>query len=410
MTNFTAGALVRTTSLFINETAGDAAPVGSYLATWDDSDSDTRGSLMLRKASAPGTFATYKVIGPLTHKGNWDSLPVEVVTSSGTFADQDEVTVDFSRTGDKGDTGATGATGDTGTTGATGAMGPGSNDAKESVLASTTANVTVSTALNSGDVVDGVTLASGDRVLVANQTTKSQNGIYTAAASPSRASDADATGELSGGSIVYVEQGTKYGGRQMKITTVGSITPETTAHDWAPQTPKNFGLVETLPTSGAIVGDSCTYIANKTSGVFWQLVYDGEGTSPWKYVGGPPLFSEVAAEQSTESNTYTDLATVGPSITIPLKGDFDIEIGAEFEAGGAQAMYMNYSIAGAAPNEEDRIQGGQPAISGGRYGHARVRRKTALTAASSIVAKYKTSGGKFTATSRWMRITPVRVG
>ena len=49
--------------------------------------------------------------------------------------------------------------------------------------AATTANINLSTALENGDLLDGVTLATNDRVLVKNQTTGSQNGIYVVQAS-----------------------------------------------------------------------------------------------------------------------------------------------------------------------------------------------------------------------------------
>ena len=54
------------------------------------------------------------------------------------------------------------------------------------VRCATTANITIATALNAGDSIDGVTLAAGDRVLVKNQTTASQNGIYIVSDSPAR--------------------------------------------------------------------------------------------------------------------------------------------------------------------------------------------------------------------------------
>lgn len=50
----------------------------------------------------------------------------------------------------------------------------------------TTGNITISTALNNGDSLNGVTLVTGDIVLVAFQSTASQNGLYTVAASPAR--------------------------------------------------------------------------------------------------------------------------------------------------------------------------------------------------------------------------------
>lgn len=106
-------------------------------------------------------------------------------------------------------------------------------DFKGSVRAATTANITISTALNNGDVLDGVTLATNDRVLVKDQSSAAENGIWVVGASPSRATDADAAGELSGGTYVFVEEGTTNADTGWVITTNGSITPGTTAHSWA---------------------------------------------------------------------------------------------------------------------------------------------------------------------------------
>ena len=82
-------------------------------------------------------------------------------------------------------------------------------DVKDSVVATTTANGTLSTAFANGQSIDGVTLQTGDRILIKNQTTASQNGIYNVQASgaPSRATDM-ATGGNAAGAFVFVEQGT----------------------------------------------------------------------------------------------------------------------------------------------------------------------------------------------------------
>jgi len=82
-------------------------------------------------------------------------------------------------------------------------------DVKDSVVATTTANGTLSTAFANGQSIDGVTLQTGDRILIKNQTTASQNGIYNVQASgaPSRATDM-ATGANAAGAFVFVEQGT----------------------------------------------------------------------------------------------------------------------------------------------------------------------------------------------------------
>lgn len=94
--------------------------------------------------------------------------------------------------------------------------------------AATTANITISTGLNSGDTIDGVTLAAGDRVLVKDQSTGSQNGIYVVSASPARAADYDASGDIVG-SVVVVSEGTANADTIWQCTTNAAITVGTTA-------------------------------------------------------------------------------------------------------------------------------------------------------------------------------------
>ena len=79
-------------------------------------------------------------------------------------------------------------------------------DVKDSCVAATTANITISTALNNGDTLDGVTLANGNRVLVKDQSTASENGIYVVGSSPARADDL-AAGADAAGFFTFVEQG-----------------------------------------------------------------------------------------------------------------------------------------------------------------------------------------------------------
>ena len=79
-------------------------------------------------------------------------------------------------------------------------------DVKQSCQVATTANITIATALNSGDSIDGVTLANGDRVLVKDQSVQTQNGIYVVGDTPVRADDL-ATGADAAGAFTFVEQG-----------------------------------------------------------------------------------------------------------------------------------------------------------------------------------------------------------
>lgn len=101
-------------------------------------------------------------------------------------------------------------------------------DIKDSVRVATTAAITISTALNVGDAIDGVTLADGDRVLVKNQTDASQNGIYVAGSSPVRSADANASSEVTSGMFCFVEEGTVNGDNGFVLTTNDPITLDTT--------------------------------------------------------------------------------------------------------------------------------------------------------------------------------------
>ena len=81
-------------------------------------------------------------------------------------------------------------------------------DVKDSCVAATTGNVTIGSDLANGDTIDGVTLSNNDRVLVKDQSTASQNGIYVVSGStPSRAVDLAASADAAG-MFTFIEQGT----------------------------------------------------------------------------------------------------------------------------------------------------------------------------------------------------------
>ncbi len=96
------------------------------------------------------------------------------------------------------------------------------------VRAATTANITISTALNNGDTLDGVTLATGDLVLVKNQTTASQNGVYVVGATPARSPEYDAWDEFPG-SLLGVAEGSTNGDTIWLCTSNAGGTLDTTA-------------------------------------------------------------------------------------------------------------------------------------------------------------------------------------
>lgn len=96
-------------------------------------------------------------------------------------------------------------------------------DVKDSVRAATIANITLSNA----QTIDGVALSVGDRVLVKDQSTATQNGIYVVASGAwTRAIDFDNTPgtEITGGAFTFVEEGTINSDSGWVLTTNGTIT------------------------------------------------------------------------------------------------------------------------------------------------------------------------------------------
>lgn len=99
-------------------------------------------------------------------------------------------------------------------------------DVKASVRVATTSAINLSSDLEAGDVIDGVTLVAGDRVLVKHQGTASENGIYVAVASgaASRATDADTSAEVTTGMFTFVSEGTVNADSGWVLSTNDTIT------------------------------------------------------------------------------------------------------------------------------------------------------------------------------------------
>ena len=99
-------------------------------------------------------------------------------------------------------------------------------DVKGSVRAATTVNISLSGA----QTIDGVSVVATDRVLVKNQSTGSQNGIYVASASAwSRAADADSNDDVTAGMFTFVEEGTVNADTGWVMTNNAAVVLGTTA-------------------------------------------------------------------------------------------------------------------------------------------------------------------------------------
>lgn len=222
----------------------------------------------------------------------------------------------------------------------------------ESVDAATTANITLASAVENGDTLDGVTLATGNRILVKNQTTKSENGIYIVAASgaPTRATDYDSAGEVDAGDFIFVEAGTtngKTGWVQTNvITTVGTDEIEFTQFSGA-------GTI-TAGTNISVTGGQVSVINNPTfsglvtassSGVAFS---DGTQTKE-----GVP--SRTTIVQKTDSYTLSSLTerdnviemgkSTAQTLTIPANSSVAYPVGTSIDV--IQTGAGQVTIAGA---------------------------------------------------------------
>ena len=229
--------------------------MSAYIGAWDDSTNSThRGSLFVVQADDPSKYATY-TIGTVTDDGAYFDVALTYVAGPGGFASGEECAFAVTRSGNAGAgsgdvVGPASATNNgivlfDGTTGklvkSSAAVGSiaylnsltkadvGLNavdntadnikpisgfqqlalDIKKvvSVRVATTASVTIATALNNGDTIDGVSLASNDLVLVKDQSSQAENGIYVVGVTPARHNQIDIFADYPG-LYVTVQEGT----------------------------------------------------------------------------------------------------------------------------------------------------------------------------------------------------------
>jgi len=134
---------------------------------------------------------------------------------------------------------------------------------KESVKAATTANIT----LNDTQTIDGIALSAGDRVLVKDQSTSSQNGVYIVAAGAdwTRSSDMDSGSEFPGAAL-FVREGTVNGDVGFVCTndsvTLGTTAITFTEFSGAASIVAGDGLTKTSNTLSVNVDDSSLQISS----------------------------------------------------------------------------------------------------------------------------------------------------
>jgi hypothetical protein len=225
-------------------------------------------------------------------------------------------------------------------------------DVRGSVRATTTANIT----LSSTQTIDGVTLVANDRVLVKNQTTGSENGIYlVSAGSWTRATDFDGspTTEVTPGAFVFVEEGTANADSGWVLTNNGTITIGTTALTFtqfsgAGQITAGNGLTKTGNTLD-VVG-TANRISVAADAIDIDANYAGQntittlgtvGTGTWQGTLISPTYGGTGVNNGTKTITLggnlttsgafatTLTVTAATTVTLPTSGTLATLGGAE---------------------------------------------------------------------------------
>jgi len=124
-----------------------------------------------------------------------------------------------------------------------------------------TANVNVSNGLEAGDAIDGITLVSGDRVLLKDQSTGSENGLYTAVGSGAGAASRDtqfnSIAELSG-QMVVTNQGSVNDNKIFLCTTNNTASLGSDTITFTVITPNNTGTVTRITAGTGLSGGAIT--------------------------------------------------------------------------------------------------------------------------------------------------------
>jgi hypothetical protein len=164
--------------------------------------------------------------------------------------------------------------------------------------------------------------------------------------------------------------------------------------------------VTSLPSTPAD-GTEVYYAADATNGVIWHLRYRSSSSSSykWEFIGGSPLWHEIATNETCNSTTFVDLATVGPSVTVPLAGDYVLRLTVNTDA-GSQATIIAPKIGSAATSDNDRLaQSNVGTIAAGGQSV-----KTGISANTVVKIQYRCTSGTASVAFRRFQVTPIRVG
>jgi hypothetical protein len=294
-----------------------------------------------------------------------------------------------------------------------GSGGGGAGSGVATVRAATTANIAIATALNNADVLDGVTLATGDLVLVKDQSSAADNGVYEVGATPARASSFAAY-DAHPGALISVQEGTANADTLWLCTsnkggTLGStalafaarrsrdtLTANRTYYVRSDGSDSNTGLVDSSGGAFATIQKAINVVVTLDLAGFTATVQVGSGTFAGFSVTIPQFGGSVVVAGNGAANTTISAAGNCVAVLCPTKltlqslkltssgaycayadGGGRLTLGTGLEFGTAAAGHVraavngliesgsSYTISGAAPVHYSAALAGVIIVSGG---------------------------------------------
>lgn len=144
----------------------------------------------------------------------------------------------------------------------------------------------------------------------------------------------------------------------------------------------------------------------------WRFRYNAGSASPhkWEFVGGTMLSAIVTTTESRNATTYGDLATVGPQVTVPRAGEYQIELWSHAHGGGSTLVqpWIAAKLGAAATSDADGLL-----ISYTGNEDSRTQIWTRRTLAASDVVKMQYRSEATAAAAAWwerrLAVTPLRI-
>jgi hypothetical protein len=184
-------------------------------------------------------------------------------------------------------------------------------DTKASVVAATTTDGTLATAFDNGSVVDGVTLVTGDRILIKNQTDATANGIYVVAASgaPARSADMNDGSEFPS-AYVFVEQGTVNADTGWVCTNNAPVTLGVTNITWT-----QFSGAGTYTANNGVVLNGSVFSFAPESGKGLQTSSNGAAIK-LATTSGLNVSSDLAVGAGNGISVLTNTVAIDSSVVV----------------------------------------------------------------------------------------------